>query len=364
MATSDKPTSGSPAASGSGDAGDTIRVSIAGATGYAGGELLRWLRGHPRTTIVHLAARRWAERKVLEAWPALRDLEEGVLVEADPEILADSDVVFLAVPHGEGMGLAAELLDRGARVIDLSADFRLEDPEVYARWYGGPHEAPELLDEAAYGLTELHREEVAAARLVANPGCYPTAVTLALYPLARAGLLDGPVSVDAKSGASGAGRSPAPHTTFVEVNENVRPYGVGAHRHTPEMEQTLTRLGARDGVFFTPHLVPMSRGLLASCHFRMSRSADQEEVMGLFREAYSDEPFVRLLEDGLPETRATLGSNFCDVSVRVDPGRGVGVALAALDNLGKGAASQAVQNLNAMFGIDEEEGLWSAPTFP
>lgn len=340
-------------------------MSIAGATGYAGGELLRWLRGHSRATIVHLAARRWAERRVLEAWPALRDLEDGVLVEADPEILArDSDVVFLAVPHGQAVELAADLLERGVRVIDLSADFRLKDPEVYARWYGGPHGAPHLLAEAVYGLTELHRSEIAGARLVANPGCYPTATTLALYPLARAGLLEGPVSVDAKSGASGAGRSPAPHTTFVEVNENVRPYGVGAHRHTPEMEQTLTGLGADGGVFFTPHLVPMSRGLLASCHFRTSRNVGQEEVMDLFREAYGNEPFVRLLEDGLPETRSTLGSNFCDVSVRVDPARGVGVALAALDNLGKGAASQAVQNLNAMFGIDEEEGLWSAPTFP
>ncbi|MDX1568668.1 MAG: N-acetyl-gamma-glutamyl-phosphate reductase [Longimicrobiales bacterium] len=345
--------------------GDSIRVSIAGATGYTGGELLRWLRGHSRTTIVHLAARQWAERKVQEAWPALRDLEDGVLVDADPEILAaDSDVVFLAVPHGLAMELAASLLERGVRVIDLSADFRLKDPGVFAKWYGTEHKAPELLPEAVYGLTELHRDEVSEARLVANPGCYPTATTLALYPLARAGLLDGPVSVDAKSGASGAGRSPAAHTTFVEVNENVRPYGVGAHRHTPEMEQNLSRLGATGGVFFTPHLVPMSRGLLASCHFRLSRAADQDEVMDLFREAYDDEPFVRLLEDGLPETRSTLGSNFCDVSVRVDPKRGVGVALAALDNLGKGAASQAVQNLNAMFGIDEEEGLWSAPTFP
>lgn len=349
----------------SGDEQRTVRVSVAGATGYTGGELLRWIRAHPRVELASVGARAWAERRLEEAWPALQDLEDRSVVEADPEILArDADAVLLAVPHGAGMELAAALLDRGVRVIDLSADYRLRSPEAYARWYGRDHTEPELLSEAVYGLPEIHRDRLPSARLVANPGCYPTAAVLALLPLARTGLVAGPVSVDAKSGASGAGRSPSPRTTFVEVNESLRPYGVGEHRHTPEIEQTLEGVGLEDGVFFAPHLVPMSRGLLASCHFRLGEGADPAEVRDLYREAYADEPFVRVLDDRLPATRPTVGSNFCDVSVRVDPERGVGVAMAALDNLGKGAASQAVQNLNAMFGMDEEEGLWSAPTFP
>lgn len=343
----------------------SIRASVVGATGYTGGELLRWLRGHPAVEIVHLTSRSWAERPVTEAWPALRGLEERLLVDPDPETLATaSDIVLLAVPHGAGMELAAALLEREVRVIDLSADFRLSDPALYRRWYGRDHAAPELLSEAVYGLPELRRDAVAGARLVANPGCYPTATLLALLPLVRAGLVEGAVSVDAKSGASGAGRGPAAHTSFVEVNENVRPYGVGEHRHTPEIEGALGVVGFDEGVFFTPHLVPMSRGILAACHVRLSRPVEGDEARGIYREAYEHEPFVRVLEDGLPETRATLGSNFCDVAVRVDPERRVGVALAAIDNLGKGAASQAVQNLNRMFDLDEREGLWSAPTFP
>lgn len=342
-----------------------IRVSVAGATGYAGGELLRWLRAHPAVEIHRLASRRWAERSVDDAWPALRGMEGRILEETDPEALADgTDAVLLAVPHGVGMELVPSLLEREVRVVDLSADFRLRDPAAYARWYGRDHLAPTLLDEAVYGLPELNRSALGSARLVANPGCYPTAVAVALAPLAGAGWVQGTVSVDAKSGASGAGRSPAPNTTFVEVNESVRPYGVGEHRHTPEMEQTLADAGLDVGVFFTPHLVPMSRGLLACCHFRLDPTVDPEEIGSRYRTAYAGEPFVRLLEEELPATRNTVGSNFCDVAVRVDAGRGVGVAMAALDNLGKGAAGQAVQCLNAMFGLDEKEGLWSAPTFP
>ena len=344
---------------------EPLRVSVAGATGYTGGELVRWLRAHPGVELHRLAANQWAERRIDEAWPALRGLDDRILAEADPDLLADgADAVLLAVPHGTGMELVPALLDRGVRVVDLSADFRLRDPDTYERWYGTEHAAPELLDEAVYGLTELNREAVASARLVANPGCYPTAAALALLPLARAGLLDGAVSVDAKSGVSGAGRSPAATTSFVEVNESVRAYGVGEHRHAPEMEQTLAAAGPPVGIYFTPHLVPMSRGLLASCHFRLTRPVGPDEVAGLYQDAYGAEPFVRLLGGDLPGTRATAGSNFCDVAVRVDGKRRVGVAMAALDNLGKGAASQAVQNLNVMFGRDEEEGLWSAPTFP
>lgn len=353
------------AGDGGADARGSVRASVVGATGYAGGELIRWLLGHPKTRLVHLVSRRWADRPVAEAWPALRGLGQRRFVEVEPELLVrDSDVVFLAVPHGTAMPLAAALLGGGVRVVDLSADFRLRDPDEYSRWYGAEHEATGLLGEAVYGLPELHRGQVAGARLVANPGCYPTAVLLALLPLVQDGLVDGPLAVDAKSGVSGAGRAPSARTSFVEVNENLRPYGVGDHRHTPEMEQALAGLGFEGGVFFTPHLVPLSRGLLASCHFRLARSTTQEEVMTSYAAAYDGEPFVRVLTENLPDTRSTLGSNFCDVTVRVDAGKGVGVAFAAIDNLGKGAASQAVQNFNLMFAFDEKEGLWTAPTFP
>jgi N-acetyl-gamma-glutamyl-phosphate reductase len=278
---------------------------------------------------------------------------------------ADSDVVFLALPHGAASEAAPLLLEKGARVIDLGADFRLKDPAAYVRWYGAEHGAAELLELAVYGLPEQNRECVRSARFVANPGCYPTAAALALLPLLKEGLASGPVIVDAKSGVSGAGRNPSAATHFSEVNENVRPYKLGEHRHGPEMEQTFALAGAPVPVYFAPHLTPMTRGILATCYVPIGAELSEDDAFALYRDAYREEPFVRVLENGeLPQTKATLGSNFCDVAVRVDRQRRLAVAVSAIDNLGKGAAGQAIQNMNLMFGFPETEGLWTPPMFP
>jgi len=342
-----------------------IRVSVLGASGYTGGELVRLLAGHPQVQLVHVTAAQHEGKPLGAVFPNLRGVVPHTLepVEAG-RIGRESDVVFVALPHGMALKVVPELLSAGARVVDLGADFRLKDPGTYARWYRQEHTAPEVLQEAVYGLTELYRPRVRTARLVANPGCYPTAAVLAVAPLVQAGLVGGPVVVDAKSGVSGAGRSPSLGTHFGEVNENVKPYNVGVHRHQPEMEQALAEVGAAVRVLFAPHLVPMTRGILATCYVPLARSLSSQEASTLYREAYGREPFVRLLEDEWPQTKATYGSNFCDLAVRVDPERGVAVVAAALDNLGKGAAGQAVQNFNVMFGLPETEGLWTPALFP
>ncbi len=342
-----------------------IRVSVMGASGYTGGELVRLLAGHPEVQLVHLTAAQHEGKPVGAVFPNLRGVVPHTLEPAEAgRIARDSDVVFVALPHGMALKVVPEFLSAGARVVDLGADFRLKDPATYARWYRQEHTAPEILREAVYGLTELYRPRVRTARLVANPGCYPTAAVLAVAPLVQAGLVVGPVVVDAKSGVSGAGRSPSPGTHFGEVNENVKPYHVGVHRHQPEMEQALAEVGPTVQVLFAPHLVPMTRGILATCYVPLARGFSSEEALALYREAYAHEPFVRVLEEEWPQTKATYGSNFCDLAVRVDPERGVAVVAAALDNLGKGAAGQAVQNFNAMFGLRETEGLWAPALFP
>ncbi len=278
-------------------------------------------------------------------------------------IAEDSDLVFLALPSGASMEVVPSLLQAGTRVVDLGADFRLADAGSYERWYGHKHTAPELLAEAVYGLPEMFCEAMRRARLVATPGCYPTATALALFPLQREGLIQGAVVVDAKSGVSGAGRTPSLHTSFCEVDENVRPYSVGEHRHTPEIEQTLSGPGTPIRLFFVPHLIPMTRGVLASCYVRLNGEIRQQELLDLYGATYASSPFVRVMEE-LPQTKATLASNFCDVTVRVDARTGQATAIAAIDNLVKGAAGQAIQNMNLMFGLPETEGLWTAPAFP
>jgi N-acetyl-gamma-glutamyl-phosphate reductase len=276
----------------------------------------------------------------------------------------ESDVVFLALPHGAAVEAVPEILEAGARVIDLGPDFRLKEPASYERWYGTAHGAAHLLERAVYGLPEANRESLRSAKLVANPGCYPTAAALALLPLVKSGRVRGPLIVDAKSGVSGAGRNPSAATHFSEVNENVRPYKLGEHRHGPEMEQTFAAAGAPVAVYFAPHLTPMTRGILATCYAPLAEPLSSDEALGLYREAYCDEPFVRVLENELPQTKATLGSNFCDVAVRVDGERRLAVAVSAIDNLVKGAAGQAIQNMNLMFGFPETEGLWVPAVFP
>jgi N-acetyl-gamma-glutamyl-phosphate reductase len=321
------------------------RVAVLGAAGYAGAVASALLHRHPHFELAHVTARSDAGVPLSEIHPRTR--VPLVLEEYDPEHVS-VDAAVVAYPHGAAAPVVAELRSRGVRVVDLSADFRLHDRATYEDWYGA-HDAPELIGSAVYGLPELHRSEIAGADLVANPGCYPTAAILALAPLARAGLL-ADVVIDAKSGVSGAGREPTHGKHFVSVDETVTPYKVGRHRHTPEIEQELGN-GVR--VTFTPHLVPLSYGELVSCYVTPAREAD---VAALYRAAYADEPWVEVVDDppGMQEVRET---NFCRISIHTDDRTGRIIVFATIDNLWKGTSSQAVQNLNLMFGRDESEGL-------
>jgi len=343
-----------------------IKVSIIGASGYGGGELARLLVGHPEVEIVHLTAESKAGEAMADLYPNLRGFTSSITETADAaQIAKDSDLVFLALPTGKAMQLAPAIVPH-ARLIDLGADFRFKDPQVYEQWYKSPHASPELLADAAYGLTEFKRGEVRRAQIVGNPGCYPTAALLATLPLLQSGKVrTNGVIVDAKSGVSGAGRGLSMGTHFSEVNENVKPYNVAGHRHTPEIEQEMSALLGREmPVTFTPHLVPMTRGILVTAYLSVAGSVTTEEATSILSEAYTGEPFVRVLADVLPQTKATSGSNFCDVAVRVDAHSGTLIAMAALDNLVKGASGQAVQNMNVMMGLPEDLGLWTPGLYP
>ncbi|MCE7873108.1 N-acetyl-gamma-glutamyl-phosphate reductase [bacterium CPR1] len=326
-----------------------LKVCIVGASGYTGGELIRLLLGHPHVQITGLYGT--AEKDLLALFPGLRKLTDLAIRPAD-ELPGEAQAAFLAVPHGQAAPLAARLLDKGLKVIDLSGDLRLKDDAQHEKHYGRDEYA-KLRHEAVYGLPELNRAEIKKARLVANPGCYPTASILALKPLAH--LAHGPLIVDAKSGLSGAGRTASATTHYCQVNDNFRPYNLGVHRHQPEIEQ-----GLGQSVFFSPHLAPMTRGILATCYARVDGPVEE-----LYLKAYQTEPFVRLLSgDELPQTRATAGSNFCDIAVRYDAERKLAVVVSALDNLVKGAAGQAIQNLSLMHGLSETEGLLLPALYP
>ena len=345
-----------------------IRVSIAGASGYAGAELIRLLLRHPQVELQILAAGEQSGRMLSQVFPSFAQVLDRELQSTDWNRLgAESDCVFLALPHGVALEAVPTLLDSGARVIDLGADYRLRDRETYQRTYGLEHTTPQALAEAVYGLPELHRESIGPARLVANPGCYPTATALALLPIARYLDAGSTVVVDAKSGVSGAGRKAGLDFGYSEVNESVRPYGVFAHRHAPEMEQTLADAGGAAQVAFAPHLVPMTRGILSACYVRATDDLvdlGADSIVKLYHSAYRNEPFVRFDKERLPTTKGTLGSNFCDLSLRFDEERRMIVVLSAIDNLVKGAAGQAIQNLNSMHGLAETTGLEGAPLFP
>jgi len=344
----------------------SIRVSIIGASGYGGGELVRLLVGHPHVTLAHLTAESRKAEAYADVFPNLRGFVTQTTEEADLDAVgADSDVVFFALPNGMPMTMAPKL---GAKVkiVDLGADFRFKDPATYQQWYKTAHACPDLLAQAVYGQPELHRDEISRARIVGNPGCYPTAALIAAAPFVQAGVVqrDG-IIVDAKSGVSGAGRGASLGTHFSEVNENVKPYNVAEHRHAPEIEQEVTALaGERMSVTFVPHLIPMTRGILATVYLRLAQSLAPAEAEGILMEAYAREPFVRVLPGGLPQTKATYGSNYCDVAVRVDPHAGVLIVMAAIDNLVKGASGQAIQNMNLMCGFPERAGLEGAPLYP
>jgi N-acetyl-gamma-glutamyl-phosphate reductase len=354
--------------------GRTITVGVVGATGYAGGELIRLLLNHPRVRLTGLHGRNRDNVPIADSHPHLS--ATGLVIDQG---IPEADAIFTALPHGVAAGMAAAIVARGSALLDVGPDFRLHDPADYPRWYKFEHPAAGLLSEAVYGLPELHRDEMRAAAerqttVIGLPGCYPTATILTLAPLARAGLI-GDLVVDAKSGVSGAGREPKADLLFSEVNESVKAYGVFTHRHTAEMEQELQEqgerglLGSRDAnpgvatVDFLPHLIPMTRGILASCHIRTTRPVTQAELDALYAEAYRDEPFVHVVANP-PATKHVYGSNLCRVWCRVDPRTGRVLALGVIDNLVKGAAGQAVQALNVLFGLPETTGLEQYPIAP
>lgn len=332
-------------------------VGIAGATGYTGAELLRLLLAHPHAQPVVLSSHSHAGRSVGAVLPQFAGALEADLVKTDAAAFQECDVVFLCLPHGQAGALAAQLhkAHPEQKVVDLSADLRLKDPQAYEAWYKRAHPAPDVLPKAAYGLPELFRTQVRGSRLIANPGCYPTGALLALAPLVRLGLSDGPFLVDSKSGVSGAGKEARDDLHFPETNEAFRAYGVGSHRHTPEIEQGLHALGSPAPVTFTPHLVPMNRGILTTAYAPAPAGLTQEQLTAAYRKLYDGEPFVQVVE--APDVKHVRGSNQCHVApILVERTRTI-VAVSAIDNLVKGAAGQAIQNMNILLGLPETDGL-------
>jgi N-acetyl-gamma-glutamyl-phosphate reductase len=342
-----------------------IRVGVVGGTGYTGVELLRLLLRHPGVTLVAITSRAEAGVRVADLFPNLRGRTELAFSVPDPAALTACDLVYFATPNGTAMAMARALLGAGVRIIDLAADFRLRDPALWERWYGMPHAAPELLEEAVYGLPEVNRAAIAGARLVANPGCYPTAVQLGFLPLVESGVVDlDRLVADAKSGVSGAGRKAAVGSLLCEASESLKAYAVPGHRHLPEIRQGLERAAGRSvGLTFVPHLTPMIRGIHATLY--AFAAGPEVDLQGLFEARYRDEPFVDVLAPGgHPETRSVRGTNLCRIAVHRPQGGDTVVVLSVIDNLGKGAAAQAVHNMNLMFGLPEVEGLDEIAALP
>jgi N-acetyl-gamma-glutamyl-phosphate reductase len=338
-----------------------VKVAIVGATGYAGGELARLLLRHPEARLVAVVARGRQGEPLRDVQAHLHGAPTSLTVTSDP---GDAEVVFTALPAGEAAKLAPAWLAEGRSIIDIGSDFRLRDPKDYERWYGYTHPAPQLLTQAVYGLTELTRAHLRGARVVANPGCYPTAALLALLPALRANLVEDDLIVDAKSGVSGAGHNVDDAYLFGTIDESVRPYGVPKHRHTPEIAQEVRGMSGRaPRLTFTPHLIPMTRGLIATCYVTLRDGVDAARVADAYATAYAEEPFVRITSS-YPATKATLGSNWCLVHAVVDEANHRLVAFAAIDNLVKGAAGAAIQNLNAVRGYPETMGLEALPLWP
>lgn len=344
-----------------------MKVSIIGATGYVGAELLRILTAHPQAEIVHITSESHAGEVAAAVYPHLRGCCPLVLepMAAAADIAADSEVLFVALPHGHAMKLGKAVAHLPLRIIDLGADYRFADPAVYTQWYGLPHEHGDAA--RVYGLAEWQREAIRTAKIIGNAGCYPTAGILALMPLVRAGLVQrGSIIIDAASGVSGAGRAATAANHFPELYDSFKAYGVAGHRHTPEIEQALSQLsGEEQVVSFTPHLLPMVRGILATCYAALRPGVSADEVDEAFTACYAGEPFIRLLgRNGYPATKAVRGSNFCDIGWHLDPRTGRVVVLSAIDNLVKGAAGQAVQNFNIACGFAEDTALDAIPLYP
>ncbi len=349
---------------------DKIRAGLVGITGYTGMELARLLASHPRMRLTMGCSRSESGRRLGEYYPFLEGLpgSDVVISVYSPKTVAENcDLVFLAVPHGKAMVMARELVDEGLKVVDLSADFRIHDAQVYEAWYKVPHTERHLLPEAVYGLPEFYADQVARARLVANPGCYPTSAILALAPALREGLIetDG-IVIDSKSGTTGAGRKAQTTSLFCEVHDTFRAYGLGRHRHTPEIEQELSLLAGRElRVSFNTHLVPMNRGILSTIYTKLARPLSLEEIHKVYKAFYAPHPFVRVLAPGaLPETRFVRGSLFCDLGLVVDPRTGRLIIVSVIDNICRGASGQALANANLLCGLPMAEGLLQAPLLP
>lgn len=345
-----------------------IKVGIIGSTGYAGAELVRILTAHKEAEIVWYGSRSYIDKKYASVYQNMFQIVDAVCLDDNMEELAEQvDVIFTATPQGLCASLVNEEILSKVKIIDLSADFRIKDVEIYEKWYGIEHKSPEFIEEAVYGLCEVNREDVKKARLVANPGCYTTCSILTAYPLAKEGLIDlSTLIIDAKSGTSGAGRGAKLPNLFCEVNENMKAYGIASHRHTPEIEEQLGYAAGEEVVLnFTPHLVPMNRGILATEYAKLTKKVTYEEIKAVYDKYYADEKFVRVLEkDVFPETKWVEGSNYVDINFKIDERTGRIIMVGAIDNLVKGAAGQAVQNMNLMFGLKESEGLELVPMFP
>ncbi len=345
-----------------------IKVGIIGATGYAGGELVRILISHKDAEIVWYGSKSYINQKYSSVYRNMFQIVDAECMDDNMEALAEQvDVIFTATPQGFCASLVNEEILSKVKIIDLSADFRIKDVSVYEKWYSMKHKSPQFIKEAVYGLCEVNREQVVHARLVANPGCYTTCSILTAYPLAKEGLIDmDSLIIDAKSGTSGAGRSAKTANLFCEVNENIKAYGVATHRHTPEIEEQLGYASGQNVVLnFTPHLIPMNRGILATEYAKLKRNASYEDVKAIYDKYYGKEKFIRVLEkDVYPETKWVEGSNYVDINFKIDERTGRIIMMGAIDNLVKGAAGQAVQNMNLMFGLKESEGLELVPMFP
>lgn len=345
-----------------------IKVGIIGATGYTGVELVRLLSGHPQAEIVALTSQSYVGQSLPEVYPSLEGYSNLICQEQNVAQVANlADVVFTALPHGLSMPVAQEVAAAGKKFIDLGADFRFDNPLIYEEWYQVEHTAPQLAPRAVYGLPEINREAVKGAQIVGNPGCFPTSAILGLAPLLKGGLIEkDTIIIDSKSGVSGAGRGLSLGSHYSEVNENFKAYNIGVHRHTPEIEQELSKLaGEKVTISFTPHLVPMTRGILSTIYSRLNSNFSTEEIIERYQEFYAGEPFIHIMPKGqYPQTKWATGSNNCYIGLTVDPRTQRVVVVAAIDNLVKGASGQAIQNMNLLFGLPETMGLSTPGMYP
>ena len=343
------------------------KIGVAGATGYTGFELLRLLTNHPDAEIVFLTSETYQGEEISKVFPSISGFIDTKLSSIESVSSDTCDIVFLALPHTTSMEKVPDFLKGGTKVIDLSADYRLKDPAVFKEWYSVPHQQPALLKDAVYGLPEIHREKIKPARLVANPGCYPTSITLALAPVVTEDWVDlSSIVADSKSGISGAGRKASLATQFSEVNGGISAYNIAVHRHTPEIEQELSTLSKTDiQISFSPHLIPMTRGMLSTVYINLKKDMSTEDLLEYFKNFYTGEPFIRILPLGeYANTHFTVSSNFCDIGVQVDIRNRRAIITSAIDNLIKGASGQAIQNMNLMLGISEKSGLSFPGIFP